>query len=184
MQPSYRNIWDSVDMATLGSNPSTATFFQNSQGKQYPFTNWNNQLTEGECICIENITFYVGLVTSGRLTGYQPLENAAPSIIASGSFDVVLSSSQVIKQMHLTNQVANFNPSAKFAAIRTGATAADTVLFGDSVMEIDSMPIILPNYPIAINLQTTGIPTPPSAGTQFLFCRISGLGTVAAPAKL
>jgi hypothetical protein len=188
MQPTEQIIYDSIDLNTLsGSGPTTFSFFANSNTKNFPLTNiQQNKLNAGNVIVIQYIQLALVTVASGVVTNIRTLEENLSGTVAAtfkpllaSQLTIVLGSSEVVKDFPLTNGYAGFNPAAKFGN-KSYATATVDVQYGSSSIELRSEPVILPQLEFKANLQlpqfTTG--SIPAAGTQYLRLSLGGFGTI------
>lgn len=105
-QGSTRIIYDMLPLA----GTKVLRFFENTSAKQVPFSNMggNRQLTTGEALTIQYISFQVVTFVNGVVSEITPLPlTGALSPITAGDWNFVVGNQQVIKP----NPVMTSNPA-------------------------------------------------------------------------
>jgi len=193
MQPTEQIIYDSFDLFGLSTSGSTTvSFFANSNTKNFPFTNLQqNKLNAGNVIVVQYVQLQ--LISCTIVSGVSVInnirtleENISGTVnylykpLLASQLTLVLGSSEVVKDFPLTNGYAGFNPSAKFGS-KSYATATLDTQYGSSNIDLRSEPVILPQLEFKANLQMPQVVSgalPASAGLQFLRLCLGGFGTI------
>lgn len=183
-QPTDWAIYDMIDLSTSGSaTANQVSFFNNVNSKTFPQTNLSsNTLTGGQCLGVYGVVFSIHTVTSGKFNkpvvleqaiGYEQLEML--------DFSLVISGQQVLQNVSGLKGMSGTNPNGNWGAVAAVTTTITNT--GNNVIDLDSVPVILPNQLFQINA-TLPQYTVPAAGAAYLRCTLFGYGTIAAIANM
>jgi hypothetical protein len=168
-QGSAVNIYDTVNVAT-SANPQVLTFFDNTSNKVKTFTNWQQgEFKAGETLATKFIYVHIVQLLNASLTdnantiiNYFPVgKTKATSIVAYGNAEFKIANTTVFKEYQLLELLPTFNPGNQgLSAYDEAAELANPVIIGRSVIELDTVPVIIPNQAVKFTLQIPPITLP------------------------
>jgi hypothetical protein len=146
---------------------TTLNFFQNVSTRQFPFTNiQENRLQVGESMVIKRIWFTVITVEAetGNIDTLQTFSQASLTMNYLAQFSWSNDNNRVMKDLSLTNQMAEFN--------RKGYNADNNVFHLET--DITIQPLVRFTCPLTL-------PAGAAVANAFVGCHAGGVGTLLAP---
>lgn len=184
-QGSAVNIYDTVSLTT-NAQPQTLAFFQNTSNKVNAFTNWQQgEFKAGEALGVKFIYIHVVQLLNASLTDsantitdFFPVgKTLATSVIAYGQAEFKIANVTVLKQYQLLELIPTFNPGNQgLSAYDEAAALANPVIIGRSVIELDTVPVIIPNQAVKFTIDIPPITLP--AGNFAVMCTLGRQGSI------
>ena len=178
-------IYDTVDLFNSGT---TLQFFQALNGKNYPWTNLQqNKFSQDEGMVIERAYLTILNVTGGTQSFiYTPGSINLPQTIEESAFPefylaegtIIISGSQVLKKFSFLSSFAPFNYSAKFSGLSSNGEQGEVIGRGHSVYNFSSTPAIPPNVEFSVPISVPQFQLPANAGLSYCRLTLEGFGSI------
>lgn len=183
-QGSAVNIFDTVTLTT-NAQPQVLNFFTNSGNKAATFSNWQQgELKAGEALGVKFI--YVHLIqmlntnlsdSANTISNFFPAgRTPATSVIAYGTAEFKIANVTVLKDYQLIELLPMFNPGNQGIAAYDVAAATLPSVFGRSVIELDTVPVIIPNQAVKFIVTVPPITLP--AGNFAMMVTLGRQGSI------
>lgn len=161
------NVYDTVMIPSSTTGRQTLTFFNSTNNKSQTFSNWNqNGFSAGESLGFTTLTLQVitvsGLLTSDatQITNVFPLGTDTAGVsntIAFGICEFKIAGSTVFKDFQLIETLPWVNPDSTGLVVKDSAVATEYI-YGRTTIQLPTIPVILPNLKIEMNIEVPAFP--------------------------
>jgi len=175
-QASTLTIYDTYDLSGGGG---MIPFFQNVQGKSFPFTNMaQNKFTKDKSMTVQRCYLTYFTVAGGQITSIFSIDASPYPQLAKAELNLIVGGSQILDRFALLSSVAPFNYMANFGNRSISPAVGNAeVVYSHSVYQFQAQPVILPDTEFIANIQIPAI-TAPAAGIRYLQLTLEGFGTL------